>query len=226
MSQDYHPHHKVMCETVLTKTVYKQNCEVLLRYDLCWHEALLFWRSDLFFISADYCYWVRQTVWPEEGHERDFQGEVSSHKADFEQDKEVQMFNSAPLDYLLKAFWRLLCPLSFPCGFKLKSCSTPFLRKLIVYCHSSPLAWRGRCVRWARSLDCSRSPQRWRLFTLRSWCCRVGSTSRTGSWWQRRACCWLQRSAVIWGSLKSNSSLMWVKFPQKRCTNKKQNSCW
>lgn len=128
------------------------------------------------------------------------------------------------LDYLLKAFWRLFCPLSFPCGFKLKSCSAPFLRKLISYCHSSPLAWRGRCVRWARSLDCSRSPQRWRLFTLRSWCCRVGSTSRTGSWWRRHACCWLQRSAVIWGSLKSNSSLMWVKFPQKQCTNKKQNS--
>lgn len=90
MSQDFHPQHKFMCETSGSVKFY---CS----YDSCWHKALLFWRSDLFFISADDRYWVRQTVWPEEGHERDFQGEVSSHKADSEQDKKVQMSNIAPL---------------------------------------------------------------------------------------------------------------------------------
>lgn len=169
------------------------------------------------FISADDCYWVCETVWPEEGHEWNFQGEVSSHQADSEQDKKVQIYYNAPSPHgFLNSPLRAFCCVTLWLLIWVKSHSAPFLRKLIGNCDSSPPAWRETCELWARSSVCSRSPRRWLLFTLRSWCCRDASTSRTGSWWRQRACCWLQRLAAIWGSQKSNSSLTWVKFPQKQ----------
>lgn len=104
-----------------------------------------------------------------------------------------------------------------PCSF-LVLFEICFLRKLISKCDISfILAWRGRCGPWVRSVLSSRSPSLWLLFTLRNWCCKAASISRTGSWWQQRVCCWLQRSAVIYGNRKSNSSLTWVKFLQNLC---------
>lgn len=78
--------------------------------------------SGLFFTSADNCDRVCETIWPEEGHEWDFQGKVSSHQADSEQDKKVQIYYVAPwiIKFTFKRFegWGLLCLLTFPCGFE------------------------------------------------------------------------------------------------------------
>lgn len=37
-------------------------------------------------------YWVCETIWLEERHERDVQGEVSTHKVDIQQNQKVKSF--------------------------------------------------------------------------------------------------------------------------------------
>lgn len=92
--------HKTLTSSLCVKSSLHRQ---ILSYDSCWYKVLLYWRAVfvLFFISADDCYRVCETVWPEEGHEWDFQGEVSSHQADSEQDKKVQIYYSPPWSFKL-----------------------------------------------------------------------------------------------------------------------------
>lgn len=43
------------------------------------------WRHLWFFFS-DHGHWIRQTLWPQEGHERNLQGEIPPHQTDTQQD--------------------------------------------------------------------------------------------------------------------------------------------
>lgn len=52
-------------------------------------QLVLSWAAGLIPVSADDHHWIREAVRSEEGHERDLQGEVSSHQADAKQDKKV-----------------------------------------------------------------------------------------------------------------------------------------
>lgn len=49
-----------------------------------------FWHR-LWFSFPDDGHRIRQTLWPEEGHERNLQGEIPPHKAHTQQDKEVKL---------------------------------------------------------------------------------------------------------------------------------------